>query len=233
MKISCVSSVYGKVFHQAAYAWHQRNSKYLSDTAKFHLISLDGETNKSLISSVEYSFINIGKDNKSLAWGDGDLVRLEKVASLCESGSISVHLDLDLALLKDISPILKLPYDFIISRAFAFPKRTVEKIGFVGCTGFYIAKPESLPLINYWIKRIKRKSQVDQQSLNEIFMDLKWSSEKINLDNQEYENAVSFWNNISLLILDSDALPRGMKKQSNKSYGVHNPRVMKEFWKVD
>ena len=233
MKISCVSSVYGKAFHQVTYAWYQRNSKYLPNTVKFYLVSLDGKTNKDLISSVKYTFLDTGKDNKSLGWGDGDLSRLEKISSLCANGSVSVHLDLDLALLKDISPILKLPYDFIISRAFAFPKHTVEKIGFVGCTGFYIAKPESLPLLDYWIKEMKRKSQVDQQSLNEIFEDLTWNTVKINLDNQEYKHAISSWNNISLLVLDTDALPRGMKKQSKKSYGVHNPKVMKEFWKVD
>ena len=233
MEISCVSSVYGRVFHQVTFPWYQRNSKYLPDTTKFHLVSLDEKRNKDLISSVEYSFSDIGKDNKLLAWGDGDISRLEKVANLCENGSISVHLDLDLALLKNIAPILKLPYDFIISRAFAFPSNVVEEIGFVGCTGFYVAKPESLPFINYWIKRIKIKSQVDQQSLNEIFKDLIWSSEKVNLDNYEYEHAVSFWNNISLLVLDSEVLPRGMKKQTENSFGVHNPRVMKDFWKVD
>lgn len=58
---------------------------------------------------------------------------------------ICVHLDL--ALFRDINSILQLPYDFIISRAFAFPEQTLKKLGFVGCTGFYVVKPEAQPFI--------------------------------------------------------------------------------------
>jgi len=230
MEIRAISSVYGQAFHQMTSAWYYRNSQYLPYKTKFCLVSLDGEANKDIVSFVDYSFIDIGKNEKTLGWGDGDLPRLKKITSLCANGSVCVHMDLDLALLKNISPIIELNYDFIISRAFAFPKRVVDKLGFVACTGFYIAKPESVPLLTEWIKRMESKSQVDQLALNEIFENLEWNTIKKAINNVEYTHAVSSWNNVSLLVLDSEVLPRGMEKQTENSFGVHNPRVLKEFW---
>lgn len=232
MKLACVSSVYGKKFHDVSGVWYEWNRSYMPPSVNFYLVSLDGNTNEKLAHRIEYSFNNLGRKKESLGWGDGDLPRLEKVIALCAQGYTCMHLDLDVVLLKEISSIIELPYSFIISRAFGFPKYIVQKIGFVGCTGFYIAKPESLPLLNYWRDEIKSHSQLDQLSINQIFEKLKWDTNTFIINDNEYQNTVSSWKNISLTALDTEILPRNILNKSNGSFGVHNPKVMNDYWNM-
>jgi len=232
MKVSCVSSVYGEDFHAISGVWYRKNREFIPNGASFHLVNLDSNINPSLLLDVEYSFRRGATDKISLVWGDGDLPRLQKIEELCMSGAVCVHVDLDLAFFRDITPILQLPYDFIISRAFAFPKDVSEKIGFVGCTGFYVAKPDSLPFLSYWIRLIERLTKVDQEAINQVFGDLEWKELECVGDHCTYSHTVSTWNDVSILVLDSKMLPRNIEDISDDSYGVHNPKVISDIWGI-
>jgi hypothetical protein len=188
MKVACVSSVYGERFHFISEKWLDWNSRYLPEETKFYLMSVDGRVNPALAQKVNYCFPENGVQTKeSLKWGSGDLPRLQKIIELCSQGFICIHMDLDVVLIKNISILLEKANGLVFSRAFTFPEKTAEKLGFVGCTGFYIATPESVNLLKYWVSLIEKSirekvSNSDQASINdEILERLNWNSETIKI----------------------------------------------------
>ena len=230
MKIALISSVYGEEFHKASLLWVQHNKQYLPKDTEICLVSLDGEKLGQNNAAVKYIFST--KNKEKLGWGDGDLARLEQIIKYCSLGYTCLHMDLDAVLFKTITPILDLPYSFIISRAFGFPKSVVEKMGFVGCTGFYIAKPSSLPFLLQWCDSIRCLDQLDQLTINNMFSNLDWKNQRSKIDPYSIQNSLASWKGISILVLASTFFPRGKNKICEHSFGVHNPYVMQEYWKL-
>lgn len=229
MKLALISSVYGESFHKASLQWVLVNQPYLPENVEICLVSLDGVEMPLNNSSVKYSFCD--KNKRRLIAGDGDLPRLEKIIEYCSMGYTCLHMDLDVVLFKNITPLLVLPYYFVISRAFSFPKSVVDKIGFVGCTGFYIAKPDSLPFLLQWHNDIIKSDQVDQFVINKIFSNLIWKNKVNKVAEYSTKNdLVSYWNKLPILVLSSTLLPRNKKGLSKHSFGLHNPEVMQEYW---
>lgn len=112
-----------------------------------HWIRRVGEktTNASIVLYDEYN--SDTKIKRDYAWWD--VIRLKNNISLLESYSIPVvHVDLDLILEKNITEIVNLPYDLIISQEHygdkAMPQDCSGILGFGVCTGFYIIRPTCL-----------------------------------------------------------------------------------------
>jgi len=105
------------------------------------------------------------------AWWD--IVRLERMLKILRNkGCPVINCDLDLILAKNIRPLIDLEYDLIISKEvggdMAFPPEISKQLGFGLCTGFYIAKKGSLPLLTktlYSMKTNEYNSNSDQVTL--------------------------------------------------------------------
>jgi len=111
-----------------------------------------------------------------------DSERLRHILGRITNGYTCVQIDMDVRVKRDLQPILDLPYDFIMSRAFGMPKPVVKELGFVGCTGFFVAKPGSLQLVNDLLTELTNSPGAgDQRVINNWFLGLDWRSEKISI----------------------------------------------------
>ena len=94
----------------------------------------------------------------------------QRILRHLERGRSCIQIDLDVRMKRDFSVLSRLPYDFVVSRAFAFPPFAVKPLGFVAGTGFYIAKPTARPLCvklpGDLRERLHRDSHLDQHALN-------------------------------------------------------------------
>lgn len=106
--------------------------------------------------------------------GSGHKHSLKHVIRATKFGSTCVQIDIDVVLKRSVAPLLDLPFDFITSRAFAFPAHARDRLGFVGCTGFYIAKPKSAPFCELVLQHINRNTfghPLDQLVLNSLLVE--------------------------------------------------------------
>lgn len=159
-----------------------------------------------------------------------------KIIELCSQGFTCIHMDLDVALTRNLSPVIDNTHDLTLSRAFTFPEKTARKLGFVGCTGFYIATPSSLPLLKHWAALIEDViaqgiSNSDQEVINHLMEDLDWRQETLTLDNEGFENAITSWNSVGISVLDGLIIKKGLQKH-DLAFGYHSPAVPHEFWNI-
>jgi hypothetical protein len=165
-----VSVVHG-VFHDYVQGWIS-NLRAVGCNLPIHLIVLDRRERSIADSAVSLEHVKV--DNP--AWGSGDYVRLRKIHEFCRAGRTCLQIDIDTYFNVDPALFATLPYGFIISRGMRFPQAAVRSWGFSLCTGFYIAKPEALPLIDDWLAQEKLRRGLDQEDLNLrlLVRDIQW-----------------------------------------------------------
>jgi hypothetical protein len=163
------------------------------------------------------------------AWWD--ILRMKKNIQLIKDYNVPVvHCDLDLILVKDITPIVHLPYDIIISMehygADAMPKECSKQLGFGVCTGFYILKPSSIVFIETIYQKMLSK-EYDSYSDQVTFMNYITKSdnyqvkdETILLDGVYFTNKIIFIDSITICVLDFELITRDPTRQNNQ-YGNH------------
>lgn len=105
-------------------------------------------------------------DHPNPVWGTGDYVRLRHIRGLCASGVTCLQIDVDLWFHVDPTRFAALSYPFVISRGLGYPPEAVREWGFSLCTGFYIAKPQALPLLDIWLDLEGGRRSLDQEDLN-------------------------------------------------------------------
>ena len=163
--------------------------------------------------------------------------RLKRVQENVLRKHTSFQIDIDVSLKKDVSVLCRLPYDFLISRAFAFPAFAANALGFVACTGFYIAKEPSLPLCQILYENIfsnKFGSQLDQLVLNSMLCESILANpsvrESISLDNEDYEIDVFCIAGVRIGVL-----PKAFVERSSNSaaiFGNHHTSVIDHFMEI-
>lgn len=174
------------------------------------LNNINDSYNLEIISDASQSL-----DKSKYAWWD--IVRMHKCIELLNTNITVAHIDMDIILLKDITPLVSLNYDFIISTEIsgnkAFPKNCSEKIGFGVCSGFYIAKPSSLNFLNKIYTKMNEEtydSYSDQVTLMNYILNTPHIIEEqsITFDNKEYTNKIILIDNIKICVLDFNLVIR-------------------------
>ena len=162
------------------------------------------------------------------AWWD--IVRLEKLIKIMAKKRIPiVYCDLDLILERNISPLVELNYDFIVSKEIgggsAFPKEVSSDLGFGLCTGFYITKYSSIEFLRRILLLMRKQhygSNSDQVTIMHYIHENEKGIEFRNeyICNKEYTNIVIRIDGINICILDSDIITRD-PITDNDQFGNH------------
>lgn len=155
-----VTVVHGD-YHECVAGWvsHLRAT---GCQAQIHLVVLDNKPPLMVDRGVTVEHVHL----RDPAWGSGDYVRLKRIHELCASGRTCLQIDLDTCFNVDPTVFAGVPAPFLISRGLGFPAAAVQTWGFSLCTGFYIAKPQALPLLNEWIALEHSRRSLDQEDLN-------------------------------------------------------------------
>ena len=162
------------------------------------------------------------------AWWD--LIRMHNNIELLQKYHVPVvHCDIDLILSKNITPIVNLPYDFIISMEHygdkAYPAECSKKLGFGVCSGFFILKDSSLPFIEKMYEYMKMKKYglySDQVTIMNYITQNKHvlTDDVIVLDGISFTNKVIQIDGIKIGVLDFDLITRD-PRETKKQYGNH------------
>lgn len=135
-------------------------------------------------------------------------VKIDKPLIMC---------DLDVIVEKDLTKLVDLPYDIIISKEIggnkAYPQECSAKLGFGVCCGFGIFKPSSKKfLFTIYQNMIDKKygTYDDQVNFMKYIVDHHHSiSEKeVILDNIKYTNKIIEVDNIQICVLDFNIIVR-------------------------
>jgi hypothetical protein len=146
------------------------------------------------------------------AWWD--LVRLMNNLSLMNHTKTPVvHCDIDNIIEKDISPLVNLPYDLIISTEIggtkAFPAECSSKIGFGVCSGFYIIKPSATSfLLELALNMTMRNydSYSDQVNIMNMIVNTPHTIHEEHMG--DYVNKIITVKGITICVLDFQAVIR-------------------------
>jgi len=223
MSLAYITSAYGSKYLQVLPSWIKMIEKIRKEGDDAYIILTSCREYESYKKKSFPHWIHLvhshGIHEK---WGGSDKVRLEKVISLLSSLKYKgvVHVDLDCLLTNSIHPLIDQPYDFIISRAFVYPEFMVKSKGYVACTGFYIAKPKSLPFLKHFQQLMGYKP--DQLIIANILHD------KVSHKTNDWD--VYNLNGIALGIMPKTALLREPPFQNKSQYGYHHPEVI-NYWK--
>lgn len=148
-------------YHDFAAGWIA-NLRSTGCRAAIHVIVLD--TTEARFDDQALTVERVGLADPK--WGDGDYVRLHRIRELCNAGRTCLQIDIDCFFHVDPTIYAALPQPFVISRGMGFPEITVQAWGFSLCTGFYIAKPAALPLLDKWLMLQPSPRGFDQEDLN-------------------------------------------------------------------
>ncbi len=165
------------------------------------IVSLDGK-------AYEAAFASTVHQPKAVGYGAGDSERMRHILARLRQGVTCFQIDLDVRLKLDFRPMADLPYDFIISRAFGVPKEVVEALGFVACTGFYIAKPAAAPLLEPILAELGPLGIYDQNLLNRRLKDATWHQDRVTLGQFEGRIDVCEHDGVSICVLPREAILR-------------------------
>jgi hypothetical protein len=225
-----VTACYGAPFWAAAPRWAD-GIRALHD-APIDIISLDGGQYAREDRDIATLKVDAGE---ALRYGLGDKIRLAHIAARLVDGVTCIQLDVDVELKRNVAPLVELPYDFIVSRAFAAPDFAAAALGFVACTGFYVAKPSSLPLCRNILRRVARRdhdTDLDQYILNVLLVDAaeagRHARETVALEGRDLEMDVFRVGRCRIGVLPAEAISR-RDDPVGALYGVHHPNVLTRF----
>ena len=164
-------------------------------------------------------------------YGWWDVIRMRGIIAELEKNNIAVQCDLDIIIKKDIQELIDLDYDFIIAQEInenkAFPQECSSILGFGVCTGFYIAKPNSLSFLKNILNDMQKdtyntNSYSDQVNIMHTLVknDITVEYKKIILDNIEYENKIISFNDIKICVLNFEIIRRDPITDKNH-YAMH------------
>jgi hypothetical protein len=168
--VHIVTACYGPRFWLAVDEWTKHIRSY--ESWPIDIVSLDGQ--RYVDANDTITTVNVNAPGVKLGWGNGDKYRTERVLAHLKGGVTCFQIDLDVLLKRSISILLDLPFDFLISRAFRCPPIAREKLGFVACTGFYLAKPAATGLCAAVLQHIASNtygSFLDQVVLNNMLVE--------------------------------------------------------------
>jgi hypothetical protein len=231
-----ITSCYGELFWSAVPLWCRHIMAL--DNVPIEIMSLDGS--QFSLPGDQVSTIQTANEAppESLAGGGcGDLARLEHIVARLRTGIACFQIDIDVRLKKSILPLARLPFDFLISRAFAFPPPARERLGFVACTGFYLAKPSSLPLCQELLARVRTRrhgTAWDQQALNYMLVECAdrgcWTTQTHNLNGVEAVIDAFTVDGCRIGVLPAQAILRNANVTAAQ-FGNHDPSIVKMFLK--
>ena len=140
-----------------------------------------------------------------------DVVRLEKNLELLEqSGQPIIHCDLDIIVEKDLTPLIELGNDMVISR-----ETWGDPLPF--CSGFYILFPSGLALFRTILAQMKEKrygTYGDQHTLREYILRENPTISSIYVDG--FHHTIVSTNTIRICILDMNAIQRDPIRQERQ-----------------
>jgi hypothetical protein len=148
------------------------------------------------------------KTNEYAWW---DVARLIKNLNiLITTNAPVVHIDMDVIIRKDITPLVQLEYDLIFSQeiggAAAFPKECSSQLGFGICSGFYIIKPSAIIFLNKLLTFMQNKTYKtysDQSTLmNYIVTNPHTVTKEIYVMNKTFHNHIIHIDGIKICVLD-------------------------------
>ena len=128
-----------------------------------------------------------------------------------------VMCDLDVIIEKDIQPIVKLPFDIIISEEIgkenAYPKECSKKLGFGVCCGFMIIKPSATKFMLQIFKTMysnEYKTYDDQVNIMNYIVNNNYTvtEEEVLLDGIKYINKIIEIDGIKICVLDFNIIVR-------------------------
>jgi hypothetical protein len=224
-----ITSCYGERFWRVLGPW----VAHLEALNKWpiEVVSLDGHVYDGNAVGVT-TFVADTRETK-LQYGASDYFRLERILSHLGQDRDCIHVDLDVQMKRDFSLLCRLPYDFIVSRAFRFPPFALKRFGFVACTGFYIAKPAARHFCEALFRNIQQntyQSKLDQYVLNAMLVvrgDLP-RQETVQLDGISLGIDVFEYDHCSVAVLPKEAIQRNPDTQSS-IFGNHHRSLIEEF----
>lgn len=238
-----VTSCFGERFWLAVGPW-VKHLEALSD-CPIEVVSLDGRaydgdasTCRTFVADMleaktRYGTSALPPNDAAIVARDG--LRLDRLLFHLGRDRTCVHVDLDVRMKRDFSALCRLPYDFIISRAFHFPPFAAQKLGFVACTGFYIAKPSARHICDVLFRNIEENryfSRLDQYVLNamlcEVVRDDVPRRETADLDGVSLDLDVFAFDGCSIAVLPREAIERNRETESSV-FGNHDIAFIDEF----
>lgn len=162
------------------------------------------------------------------AWRD--VVRLYENLKILEGTKKPVvQVDLDLIIEKDITTLVQLNHDIIISREIgldkAFPAACAEKLGFGICSGFFVMKPSAALFLQNLLSLMRDRiydTYSDQATLMHYIANNPHSveDETVEIDGVNYTNKIIHIENITICVLDYNIIIRDPMFQLHQ-YGNH------------
>jgi hypothetical protein len=163
-------------------------------------------------------FESIPKSITPVGYAWWDVLRLNKNLNiLIKTKEPVVHIDIDVILRKDITPLVELEYDLIFSQEIggeeAFPKECSSQLGFGICSGVYILKPSAIAFLMKLLKRMKNKTYdtySDQVTLMNYIIATPHSITKeiYRVDNKTFTNNIIHIDGIRICVLDFSLIIR-------------------------
>lgn len=139
-------------------------------------------------------------------------LRFNKMMNLLNKINMPVVMcDVDVIIEKDLSPLVELPYDVVISTEIggskAYPQHCSSRLGFGVCAGFTIIKPSAKPFIDNVYNNMKTgkyRTYDDQINLMEHIVNAHTSIEDVpaTINGIEYQNKIINIDNIKICVLD-------------------------------
>jgi hypothetical protein len=224
-----ITTCYGEPFWRAVGPWAAQ-LRAVTD-CPIEIVSLDGRRHDEKIGTgIETVMADTG--GAEPAYGTGGRYRLERILSHLEAGRTCVQIDLDVRMKRDFSPLWRLPYDFIVSRALVFPEFAREKLGFVACTGFYVAKPTAIRFCRALIEHLARNtfgSGLDQYVVNAMLGNAGPPSEEVvHLDGISFGVTVFDVDGCQIAVLSKEAVERGDDTDIS-IFGNHSRSIVEEY----
>lgn len=206
------------------------------DGCPIEIVSLDGGSYRGDTPGV--TTVSADAKGVNLQWGVGERFQIERILFHLGQGRTGMHLDFDVRIKRDFSLLSRLPYDFIVSRAYGAPSFAVEKLGFVACLGFFIAKPSAKGLCEVWLRNILEETyhtDMDQNVFNAMLCEVDPPrQETIPLDDLSLDMDVFELEGCRIGVLPKEAVERNVDARAsifaNYARPILNGFLMRAMW---
>jgi hypothetical protein len=223
-----VSACHGERYWLAAAPWAAH--LVALDKCPIEIVSLDGGSYHGNVAGV--TTVTADAKGVRLGWGVGERFQLERILLHLGQGRIGIHIDLDVRMKRDFSLLSSLPYDLIVSRAYGAPSFAVERLGFVACFGFWIAKPSAKGLCEIWLRHILEKTygtDMDQNVFNAMLCRVDPPrQETVSLDGMSLQMDVFQLEGCRIGVLPKEAIERNTDTGASL-FGNHAPPILNGF----
>jgi Nucleotide-diphospho-sugar transferase len=200
------------------------------DGCPIEIVSLDGGAYGGGAPGV--TTVSADAKGVKLQWGVGERFQIERILFHLGRGRTGIHLDFDVRIKRDFSVLSCLPYDFIVSRAYGAPSFAVEKLGFVACLGFFIAKPSAKGICEVWLHNILEETyhtDMDQNVFNAMLCEVgPPRQEKVRLGDISLDMDVFELEGCRIGVLPKEAVERNLDTRTS-IFGNHARPILDGF----